>query len=248
MGGWDLSVLVAILLGAGGYTAIAQVEPAGVLSVTPADDFVCSGLAGEITGQTKAYTLTNTGTGPLEWKATWNDHYWSLSTPAGPVAQGQGGMLEAGASVAVTVRLGPLPPSQDNPAYSNLYLTNVTNGMGSTSRYLYVRKSYPAEMRLLGGDGSAVWVKGDSISSVYVRDWDVKNSGDSHVSWQVQVDQPWVTVKWKVTDVWGGGWADAWINPQADVLSIGTHTATLTFNAAGAGLPDAQSIRLALSR
>jgi hypothetical protein len=229
-----------LLLGMGSYAAMAQVEPAGVLTVTPTSGFSCSGLRSDIAGKSKIYTLTNTGTAPLNWTVTLSVSYWSLQTPSGYLSSGGGGTLEAGASVPVTVTVSRMPPSGDNPAGYGLYFKNATNGLGNTSRWLSIYEKFPAEMRVLGGDRSGIWIKGDTLSQRLIGEWMVRNDGDATLHWTVQADQPWLTLEASSNGLFGSGGAGAYANQQANALPIGSHISTVTFTGSGAGLPVSQ--------
>ncbi len=243
-----MAVLAAgVLLAAGGYTATAQVEPAGVLAVSPAGGFSCSGLASEISGSTKTYTLTNIGTAPLDWMAAWNTkgdgRYWALSTPAGSVVDGQGGTLAAGEIVAVTVRVSGLPPydglNDPGTAHTTLAFTNVTNGLGSATRYLQITRKRPATLQFPGPSlATLLWIRGDTALRVACPEWSWENPGNYYLSSSVQVDQPWLTLDYHISHpCCGCGWASVTGNAVTNTLAIGSHEAAISFSFSGYGLP-----------
>jgi len=98
------------------------------LSVSPTNGLISSGGAGgPFSPVSQVYSLTNNGTGPLNWSAT-NAHSWcSLSATSGTLAVG------AGTNVTVSIN------SSANALALGTYVdtvvfTNVTNGVGTTNR------------------------------------------------------------------------------------------------------------------
>jgi BACON domain-containing protein len=120
--------LLALVAGVLASPLAAQVVPGGRLTVTPLGGFSSSGKAGgPFTPPSTTYTLGNAGDQSLTWSAT-NSRPWVTVVPAG-------GTLAPAATTVVTVSINSnangLPPGTYT---STLTLTNVTGGLGTTSR------------------------------------------------------------------------------------------------------------------
>ena len=101
---------------------------AGPLTVSPAGGLTSSGTAGgPFTPSSLSYTLTNTGTAPMNWTASKAQSWVTLSAT--------GGTLAAGAGTTVTVSIGTGANSLAAGSYGdNVTFTNTTNGTGNTTR------------------------------------------------------------------------------------------------------------------
>ena len=111
----------------GNYTVVAATPS---LTVTPSTNFFSSGTAGSglFTPLSQAYTLTNSGTGTMNWTATKSASWLTLSSASGTLA--------VGASAAVTASINPAAANALSPATYNdtITFTNSTNGVGNTTR------------------------------------------------------------------------------------------------------------------
>jgi len=101
-----------------------------VLSVTPSVGLNATGtFGGPFTPPSASYTLTNSGTGLLNWQAGNTSGWLSLSST--------GGMLDTGSSTTVIATLNSnanaLTPGINTDAITFI---NLVNGCGNTSRYV----------------------------------------------------------------------------------------------------------------
>src|SRR5512143_2697561 len=105
-----------------------QTATPGPLTVSPAGGLTSSGTAGgPFTPSSVSYTLTNTGTAPMNWTASKVQSWVTLSAT--------GGTLAAGAGTTVTVSIGTGANSLAAGSYNdNVTFTNTTNGTGNTTR------------------------------------------------------------------------------------------------------------------
>jgi hypothetical protein len=103
---------------------------AGPMTVTPAGGLTSSGTAGgPFTPSSLSYTLTNTGTAPMNWTASKVQSWVTLSAA--------GGTLAAGANTTVTASINSGANSLAAGSYSDtdtVTFTNTTNNEGSTTR------------------------------------------------------------------------------------------------------------------
>ncbi|MBP7937408.1 MAG: chitobiase/beta-hexosaminidase C-terminal domain-containing protein, partial [Phycisphaerae bacterium] len=113
------------------------VEP-GRLVITPSDVIACSGNQGGPFGPADkaqaTYTLTNPGGSAIEWSASANVAWLTLSSTSGFLDPG--GFIPAQLSVSVDqVEAGKLAAGSHT---GTVTLTNVTNGFGNDTRMAYV--------------------------------------------------------------------------------------------------------------
>ena len=101
---------------------------APVLAVTPATGLSSSGAAGGAFSPSSAtYTLSNTGTGSLNWNASKTAAWITLSSSSGSLA--------AGASTTVSATINSTASSLSAASYSDtLTFTNSSNASGNTTR------------------------------------------------------------------------------------------------------------------
>ncbi len=111
-----------------GSASYTVVTPSPVLSITPSNAFTTSGpVGGAFSPASATYTLSNSGTGPLNWTAGKGAAWLDLSATAGTLA--------AGASTNVAATLNSSANSLSVGNYSDtITFTNASNGSGSTTR------------------------------------------------------------------------------------------------------------------
>ena len=104
------------------------VTPAPVLGITPAGTFASSGLVGgAFSPLGTAYTLTNTGTGSMNWTASKTATWLTLNAASGTLA--------AGASTSVTATIASAANSLGVGNYGDtITFANTSNGSGNTTR------------------------------------------------------------------------------------------------------------------
>jgi hypothetical protein len=100
----------------------------GELSVTPSDGLASSGdQGGPFSPTSKTYTLENTGDNSIDWTASKNEAWVTLSSA--------GSTLTSGASTTVTVSInGNADSLAPGPYNDTVTFTNTTNGKGDTER------------------------------------------------------------------------------------------------------------------
>ncbi len=108
------------------YTVAA---PAPVLAVTPATSFTSSGTAasGVFTPSSKTYTLSNTGTGSLNWTAAKTQSWLNLSATSGTLAPGASANVTASINTTNANALGV-------GGYGDTITFTSSNGTGTTAR------------------------------------------------------------------------------------------------------------------
>lgn len=164
------------------------------LIVSPSEDFNTSGPeGGPFSPAQMIYTLSNPGDDPIDWTAAGGTGL-AVVTPSSGTIPGSG-------STQVTVSINGslaaiLPARPSNPYADPVSFTNVTNGLGDTTRTLIldVLPPAPAELEVspetdfvTSGPGSGPF---SPPSIVYT----LSNVGDSALNWSAGVQNGMVTV------------------------------------------------------
>jgi hypothetical protein len=107
-----------------------QTATPGPLTVSPAGGLTSSGtVGGPFTPSSLSYTLTNTGTAPMNWTASKVQSWVNLSATGGTLAAG------AGTTVTVSIGTGADSLAASSTSYTDtVTFTNTTNNTGSTTR------------------------------------------------------------------------------------------------------------------
>ncbi len=200
---------------------------AAAMGVTPTSGFTSSGLAGgPFSPANTDYLIQNTGGAGMNWTAakTASATWLTLSATSG--------YLSAGNAATLTASINSLANSLPAGLYSaTITFTNTTNGVGNTTRSvtLYVNAAptlvvTPAEgltsQGLPGGPFSP-------SSKVYT----LQNTGGASLNWTAAKTKTWVTLSGTSGTLSSGGSTNVTvsINSNANSLSIGEYTDTVTF-------------------
>jgi hypothetical protein len=122
---------------------------AGPMTVTPAGGLTSSGTAGgPFTPSSLSYTLTNTGTAPMNWTASKVQSWVTLSATGGTLAAG------AGTTVTVSIGTGANSLAASSTSYTDTVIfTNTTNNTGNTTRPVSLTVNAVAPPPPMGGSG-----------------------------------------------------------------------------------------------
>ena len=166
---------------------------AGPMTVTPAGGLTSSGTAGgPFTPSSLSYTVTNTGTAPMNWTATKVQSWVTLSSA--------GGTLAAGATATVTASIGTGANSlaASGTSYTDtVTFTNTTNGTGNTTRPVSLTVNAanvagPMTVTPAGGLTSSGTAGGPFTPSSL--SYTVTNTGTAPMNWTATKVQSWVTL------------------------------------------------------
>jgi hypothetical protein len=204
----------------------------GVLTVTPDSGFTATGTQGGPFGAvSQIYTLINTGDATLDWTATKNGEWLSLSTSSGALA--------AGASTTVTVSINGAASQLAPGTYSDvIQFANLTNGKGDTSRAATLIVSASPGMLAVAPTtdlNASGFVGGPFTPSAQVHT--LSNTGGASLNWEVVVDQPWVSLSSTTGTLAAGESVEVTVslNAEANSLVAGSYTATVNFENTTAG-------------
>jgi hypothetical protein len=163
----------------------------GTLSVTPSAGLVASGNeGGPFVNPSVAYTLKNTGKGPVDWTASKGATWLTVSPPSGT--------LEAGgeASVTVTVDETAAAALKRDHYQDTVVFANTTNGAGTTSRpvLLAVGQTFKEGLTVLEADGFDAWGFVGGPFSPSAKTFTIRNEGASDASWTAAKTADWITL------------------------------------------------------
>ncbi len=135
--------------------SLEVLEPAD-LTVDPASDLVSSGIeGGPFTPSSEDYMLENLGGVPLDFTALGDEAFFDVTvTPPG-------GTIPAGGMVTVTVEFNMTAEGLSAADYSGtVTFTNLTNGMGDTTRGVDLAVLLPADdIAISFAPGSGFWAR-----------------------------------------------------------------------------------------
>jgi hypothetical protein len=111
-----------------GSSSYTVSTPSSILTVTPAAGLTSSGISGGVPSPASVtYTLSNTGSGTLNWTTSQSAPWLTLSTSSGSLA--------AGASTTVSTIINASANNLIAGSYSGtVTFTNGSNGNGNTTR------------------------------------------------------------------------------------------------------------------
>ena len=118
------------------FDALSSLAAAPALAVTPSGAFKPKGRAGgPFKPKKKTYELTNTGAGPLSWRASDNKKWLKVRPSSGALNAGQSTSVKVKLKKSIVNRL-----RAKRRAYKGqVSFTNVTNGMGNTVRQVKLK-------------------------------------------------------------------------------------------------------------
>jgi hypothetical protein len=209
-------------------TVIAQ----PVLAVSPPDGLSSSGnQGGPFSPASKSYAVSNTGGGTLNWTAS-ADQSWVTVSPAS-------GQNSGNISVSINGNANSL-------AGGTTYSSTVTfsSDGGSTTRQVQLAVVAPPVLAVSPPDGlSSSGAQGGPFSPVS-KSYTVSNTGGGTLNWTASADQSWVTVS--PASGQNSGNVSVSISANANSLASGTtYSSTVTFS--GNGGSTTRQVQLSVS-
>jgi subtilisin family serine protease len=202
------------------------VQPAGAITVTPAEELTGSGPeGGPFAPNSITYTIANSGGSSISWTADVS-HDWVAVLPAS-------GTLAPGTSVTVSVALTETAVTLLPGSYADtVSFINVTNGKGNDIRSIDLHVDPAPGVLILG-------TVEDFVSTGFVRGpfnpesrhYSLANQGGSSVTWVAITHADW----FEVTPAGGTlapgqqGAVTVALSAAANNLSHGTYDAVLVF-------------------
>jgi hypothetical protein len=207
------------------YDASDPACACSAMTVSPQGGLSSSGtVGGPFSPSSITYSLTNTGTSPINWTASKAQTWVSLSATNGTLA--------AGGSTNVTVSLNAsansLPPGSYSDAIS---LINATSGNGNTSSAVSLIVNGVGLLTLLPEGGlSSSGTAGGPFSPPSIL-YTLTNSGSSSLSWTASKAQNWLSLSTSSGTLASGASTTVMvsINANANSLAAGSYSETVGF-------------------
>ncbi len=201
------------------------------LSVTPANGLVSQGPQGQLgapfTPTSQVYVVTNNGQVRMDFTVT--------GTPAWASASPASATLAPGAATNVTVALTAAADAMPIGSHTEaIAFTNVTGGIGSTTRPVTLNVTAPATLVMgpattfvASGPQGGVGGSFTPTTTTYT----LQNTGSSPMDFTVSGQPSWLTVSSSSGTVPAGGSVTITvaINAGANALPIGTASGALSF-------------------
>jgi PKD repeat protein len=207
--------------------------PTPNLAVSPASSFTSTGTqGGPFTPAGQTYTLTNNGSGSLNWTATKTANWLTLSATSGTLA--------AGAGTSVTVSVNANANSLPANTYPDIIgFTNTSNGAGNTSRAVSLTVNPPPAQ--LAVSPSSPFSPGGFAGGPFSptsQTYGLTNTGGTTLSWTATVTSNWLTLSATSGTLAAGAGTNVIvsINGNANALAVNTYSDTVGFTNSSNGV------------
>ncbi len=197
------------------------------LTVTPGTHFTAIGpQGGPFAPVSINYVLQNTGTSPLNYTASADQHSWLQVTPAS-------GTLAAGATftVVATITAGAnaLPPGS---ARSTVSFANTTNQVGSTTRAATLTVLQPARLNVDAADGLVSSGNPGGPFAPAAKTYKLTNTGEVPLTYSATRDATWFENTPPSGTIPAGGsvMVTVSLNTAAKALTGGQYAGAVTFS------------------
>ena len=171
---------------------VAAASAAGPMTVT-AGGLASSGTAGgPFTPSSQTYTVTNTGSAPMNWSATKTQSWVTLSSTGGTLAAG------ATATVTASINAGANSLAASGTSYTDtVTFTNTSNNTGDTTRPVSLTVNAtnvagPLTVSPAGGLTSSGTAGGPFTPAS--QSYTLTNAGSAPMNWSATKTQTWVTL------------------------------------------------------
>ena len=216
--------------GGGSGDALTAGEDSGAITVTPSTDLASSGtVGGPFSPASIIYTVTNSGTAPVDWSASVNQSWVSLSSTSGS--------LGVGDSALVTVAIDQGQASVLTPAQytAQVTLTDVDSGASASREVtLDVQAVTAGESQLSVaspfGFGSTGDVGGPFAPGTKV--YTISNTGTASLNWTASADEAWISLSSTGGSIPAGGDFDVTVSINqslAATLAASTYDGEVAF-------------------
>ena len=158
------------------------------LTVTPDTGLAASGpRRGPFTPTTKEFTLTNSGSHPMDWTASMSGSWIQLSATSGT--------LSGGASTTITATLDASAANLPSGTHTGtLTFTNLTNNSGTTTRSVTLTATPFGELAVSDNQGMAAAGYYGGPFSPSQKTQTLTNTGDAPLDWTATADTSWLSL------------------------------------------------------
>lgn len=169
--------------------ATLDVLGAGVLAVTPLEDFVSSGpVGGPFAPSSKTYSLSNIGTDTIGWSVTETAGWLA-------VAGASSGTLTPGQAVNVVLQLTGSATSLTAGNYSgDIAFTNTTNGNGNRSADAMLHVLVPGTLRVAPNESFVSAGPPGGPFTPPAKTYTLTNTGQLPIAWSASDSVGWLTL------------------------------------------------------
>lgn len=203
------------------YSANADLEVAEPLDLTPANGYAPFGTeGGPFWPESREYVLTNLSPKPAAWSAS-SSHPWVMAVP-------NSGTLDGGEQVSLTVLPTLSAAALSAGAYTAaIHVTNTASG-ASFDRAVTLNVS-PA-VHVIPADGFEASGYHGGPFSPSATAYTLTNTGEGVITWTAESTEPWISLSAASGALapLGDAAVGMSLNPQANALAVGEHTALLT--------------------
>jgi hypothetical protein len=196
------------------------------MAVSPTSAFSSTGTqGGPFSPSSQTYTLTNGGSGSLNWTATNTANWLTLSA--------NGGTLAAGVSTNITVSVNANANSLAVNTYSDTVgFTNTSNGTGNTTRAVSLTVN-PTPAQLAAGPSSGFSSSGyvGGPFSPSSQSYGLTNVGGTTMSWTASITATWLSLSATSGTLAAGASTNITVsvNANANGLAVNTYSDTVGF-------------------
>jgi PKD repeat protein len=200
--------------------------PAPSLAVSPAGNFTSAGTqGGPFSPSSQTYTLTNSGSGSMNWTAAKTANWLTLSATSGTLA--------AGATTSVTVSINANANSLAANTYSDTVgFTNTSNGVGNTTRTVNLTVN-PTPAQLAVGPSSGLSSSGfvGGPFSPSSQTYALTNVGGATLNWTANVASAWLSLSASSGTLAPNAFTNisVSVNANANTLAVNTYSDTVGF-------------------
>ena len=158
------------------------------MGVVPTANFYSAGLAGgPFSPVSMDYLIQNTGTASISWTVATNRTWLS------PVSGG--GTLGPGNATTLTVSINSGANSLAAGDYTGtVTFTNTTNGVGNTTRTVYLHVGAPGTLSVTAGNIVAWDIYGWIPWTVWSKTYTLTNTGGAPLNWTAAKTKNWVSL------------------------------------------------------
>jgi hypothetical protein len=196
------------------------------VAVTPATDFVTTGVVGGsvFDPANASYQVYNSGNGTLDWTVSADQPWVTLDQTSGSLTGTDADTVVVGidATVASSLAIG---------AYNATLTFSAVNSIENVYRNVALIITGPPELVVTPQTGVEFGGAPGGPFSPASRAFEVYNNGGGTMNWTASVDAAWVDIS--PTSGTNDGTVQVTLNDAANQLPVGIHTATVTFNGAG---------------
>ena len=197
----------------------------GIIAVNPSDNFNSSGpVGGPFNPASMQYTLQNTGGQDLNWTATVDKDWVTLSQTSGTLTPGQ----SINVIVSINDKAKNLPAAQHS---ATVTFRNTSYQQSDITRLVNLTVIVPPQLSVTPADN---FISSGPVGGPFTpssKSYILQNTGGQALNWTVNVNQNWVSLSQTTGTLNAGEQTTVvvFINSNANSLTAGSYNAAITF-------------------